>query len=67
MNKLETTNAIDFLNIECKNNKHKLCNGNWVGLGFIVGCNCSCHQHKNFNVIDKRFGETISISEISKN
>lgn len=38
--------TLDFLGKRCKNNCHNLCDGEWVGLGFQVFCNCECHNNK---------------------
>ena len=58
MYRLESSNVIDILGKDCKNNKHKHCNGNWAGLGFRVDCNCECHhQQQNKSDIEKEMFE----------
>lgn len=66
MPRLEISNVIDILGKDCKNDKHKQCNGNWIGLGFRVECNCVCHnkQYNTSDVKKVRFESTLNISNI---
>jgi len=39
--------VINFLNKDCKNQKHFLCTGSWQGFNFVFYCECECHIKKN--------------------
>ena len=39
-------NKISFKSKECKNSNHSLCSHQWEGFGFVVNCNCECHDKK---------------------
>ena len=43
--------SLGFLSKDCKTNNHTSCSGSWVGLGFQINCECTCHE-KKFNVAD---------------
>jgi hypothetical protein len=46
VNKMPSNNLIEFTSEECKHNGHSNCASQWVGLGFIVLCTCTCHEEK---------------------
>jgi len=37
-------NQIYFINKDCKNRSHFLCQYQWKGFGFQIICNCNCHN-----------------------
>ncbi len=41
---LNNMNQIYFINKECKNKNHFLCQHQWKGFGFTVICTCNCHN-----------------------
>ena len=41
---LNNMNQIYFINKECKNSNHFLCQYRWKGFGFEIICNCDCHN-----------------------
>ena len=41
---LNNMNQIYFINKECKNKNHFLCQHQWIGLGFTITCTCNCHK-----------------------
>ena len=43
---MTSNNLIEFTSEECKHNVHSNCASQWVGLGFIVLCICTCHEEK---------------------
>ena len=41
---LNNMNQIYFINKECKNRNHFLCQYQWKGFGFQIICKCECHK-----------------------
>ena len=37
---------IDFKSKECKNQNHPSCSYQWGGFGFVINCDCQCHNKK---------------------
>jgi hypothetical protein len=46
-----TTIISDFRSKECKSNNHNDCNGQWIGLGFQIICDCKCGHNKKGTVL----------------
>ena len=39
-------NEISIKSKECKNSNHFSCRHQWEGFGFVINCNCECHDKK---------------------
>jgi hypothetical protein len=46
------TKKLEFISSFCKQGSHLQCHGSWTGLGFIINCNCSCHEQKQKAMVE---------------
>ena len=50
--------SLNSLGIRCKDNYHKLCDGEWKGLGFTVMCKCNFILVYEKNIVLDGFDES---------
>jgi hypothetical protein len=49
---MDSSNVVlDFLNRDCRNDRHLNCRFRWQGLCVEAICNCSCHKEKNAKIV----------------